>query len=169
MKAIWERKSVRKFEERTVEPEKIKKLLYAGMSAPTACNQREWEFIVVNDRELLKLLGNNNPYAAPAGRAPLVIIPVINRKRVSHGAYCDQDMGAACENILLEATILGLGSVWLGISPRKERMEQVSRVLHLPEYIEAFAMLAIGYSKDTLEEKNRFDEKRVHYNMFSSY
>ena len=47
-------------------------------------------------------------------------------------------MGAVCENILLEATKLGLGSVWLGIAPRKERME----------------------------EKDRFDEKRVHYNGF---
>ena len=166
MEAIWKRKSVRKFEEKSVEPEKIRKLLHAGMSAPTACNQREWEFVVVNERELLMKLGENNPYAAPAGRAPLVIIQIINRNRVTHEAYCEQDMGAVCENILLEATKLGLGSVWLGIAPRKERMEQVAQVLHFPEYLEAFAMLAIGYSKEKMEEKDRFDEKRVHYNGF---
>ena len=50
MNSIFKRRSIRKYEEKPVENEKIHLLLKAAMSAPTARNQREWEFVVVTDR-----------------------------------------------------------------------------------------------------------------------
>ena len=54
------------------------------------------------------------------------------------------DMSAAVENLLLEADALGLGAVWMGISPDQGRMEAVAKVLNLPEELHAFALVPCG-------------------------
>lgn len=53
MNSIFHRISVRKYEQRAVEPEKIEMMLKAAMAAPSACNQQPWEFYVVTDKELI--------------------------------------------------------------------------------------------------------------------
>jgi len=65
----------------------------------------------------------------------------------------EQDLGAACQNILLEAVELGLGAVWLGIAPVEVRMSKVSEILNLPEHIVPFAIILIGYAKGEEEPK----------------
>ena len=55
------------------------------------------------------------------------------------------DMSASVENLLLEADALGLGAVWLGIAPLKERIEAVRTVLNVPENLDAFAIIPCDY------------------------
>ena len=103
MNSIFDRESIRKFKEKKVGEEEIRLLLRAGMSAPTACNQREWEFVVVTDEGVLGELAGTSPYAKPAEHAPLAIVPLGNCGAMSHPKFFEQDLGAACENILVEA------------------------------------------------------------------
>lgn len=63
MNSIFHRISVRKFEDRPVEKEKIVQVLKAGMQAPSACNQRPWEFYVVTDKEKIQELSTATPYS----------------------------------------------------------------------------------------------------------
>ena len=71
IKEIFERRSVRKFAAREVEAEKLEAVLRAGMAAPSAGNQRPWEFYIVRDREKLEALSQISRYAGPvAGSAP---------------------------------------------------------------------------------------------------
>ena len=56
MNSIMVRRSIRKYQKRAVEEQKVHELLKAAMSSPTARNQREWEFVVVTDKEILKAL-----------------------------------------------------------------------------------------------------------------
>ena len=58
MNSIFTRVSIRKYEDRAVEDEKILEMLRAAMQAPSAGNQQPWEFIVVRDRDVLEKLGS---------------------------------------------------------------------------------------------------------------
>ena len=65
MNSIFHRISVRKYEDRPVEKEKIMEILRAGMQAPSACNQQPWEFYVVTDKEKIQKLSKVTPYTGP--------------------------------------------------------------------------------------------------------
>ena len=101
MDAIFERMSIRKYEDRPVEQEKIEKLLRAAMAAPSAVNQQPWEFYVVKNRETIVELSKASPFAACAAGAPVVIVPIL-RKDAKHPELANYDLANATENILLE-------------------------------------------------------------------
>jgi nitroreductase len=162
---IQKRRSIRSYENRPVEKEKVEKLLRAAMQAPSAANQQPWEFIVVEDKETLQKLSNAHVYAGPIKNAPLGIIVLLNEKRLKFKSYWQQDLAAATENILLAAVELGLGAVWMGIAPEEDRMAFMRELFSLPQGIEAFALLAIGYSSANKFEE-RFDAARIHYEKY---
>ena len=109
LEAISKRRSIRHYENRPVEEEKIQEILAAAMSSPSAMNQRPWEFYVIRDPELLKKLGEVTPYSKPIGEAPVGIAMMVRRDSLCP-AYQDIDCGIASENLMLEATAQGLGS-----------------------------------------------------------
>ena len=162
MNSIFHRISVRKYEQRAVEPEKIEKMLKAAMAAPSACNQQPWEFYVVTDKELIGQLSEASPYAKCAKEAPVVFVPCFRSEGIAP-EYFNIDMSAAVENLLLEADTLGLGAVWMGISPDEGRMEAVRKVLDIPVNLNAFALVPCGYPAEEREQENRYEESRVHY------
>ncbi|QDR79947.1 nitroreductase family protein [Sporomusa termitida] len=162
---IQTRRSIRQYENRPVEKEIIAKLLKAGMQAPSAANQQPWEFIVVEDKETLIKLANAHMYATPMKNAPLGIIVLLNAKYLIADKYWQQDLSAATENILLAAVELGLGAVWLGLAPAAERMSYIRELFKLPPGVEAFSMLAIGYSPAN-KFVDRFDSSRIHYEKY---
>lgn len=162
MNSIFHRISVRKYEERAVEPEKIEMMLKAAMAAPSACNQQPWEFYVVTDKELIGQLSEASPYAKCAKEASVVFVPCFRSEGIAP-EYFNIDMSAAVENLLLEADTLGLGAVWMGISPDEGRMEAVRKVLDIPANLNAFALVPCGYPAEEREQENRYEESRVHY------
>lgn len=160
---IFRRTSVRSYLPKPVEPEKIRLLLQAAMAAPSAGNQQPWEFYVVEKTETIHKLAECSPYASCLKEAPLAIVACA-RKDTRIPLYSDIDMSASVENLLLEAVELDLGAVWLGIAPIKERMDQVAKVLHVPDSLNVFAIISCGYPADQKAQENRFEESRVHYN-----
>ncbi len=160
--SIFHRISVRKYEDRPVEPEKIEQILRAGMAAPSACNQQPWEFYVVLDQEKIKALSKAAPHSGCAAGAPVLIVPVY-RENCMLPAYAQIDMSIAQENMWLETDELGLGGVWLGIAPFEERMKAVEEIIGIPEGLRAFSIFALGYSAETREQQNRYEPERIHY------
>lgn len=162
MSGIFKRVSIRKYEDRPVEQEKIERMLRAAMAAPSACNQQPWEFYVVTDREVIKKLSESSPYAGCAKDAPVVFVPCY-RKECLLPPFAHIDMSAAVENLLLEAVEQGLGAVWLGVAPREERMDAVGEILSVPDELAVFAMVSCGYPAEEREQQDRYEESRVHY------
>ena len=163
MQTIFNRASVRSFDGRKVESEKIELLMRAAMAAPSACNQQPWEFVVVTEPETLRKLSECSPYAGCLWEAPLGIAVCMRTAGLQAPDYAQIDASAATENILLEAVHLGLGAVWLGIAPRAERMEAVRQVIGAPETIQPFGLVACGYPDKPVVPANRYDPARVHY------
>lgn len=162
MKELYTRASIRKFQDRPVENEKIIELLRAAMAAPSAGNQQPWEFYVVRNPEKIRALSGVSPYSGCAARANVVIVSVY-REKLWAPAYAQVDMSIAMENLWLACEEQGLGGVWLGIAPEEERMQAVEEILALPEGVRAFAVFPLGYPAETRERPDRFDPERIHY------
>ena len=145
MNNIYTRVSVRQYEDRPVEPEKITEILRAGMQAPSCGNQQPWEFYVVTNKEKLIALSESHRYAGCAANAPAAIVPVYRKKGLWLPEYAHIDMAIAQENMWLMTDALGLGGVWLGIAPQQERMAALREILELPDDLEAFSIFVLGY------------------------
>lgn len=168
MENIFIRRSIRKYQDKSIEKEKIEKLLRAAMQAPSAGNQQPWEFLVVEKKETLGKLSEISPYATMLKEAPLAIIVLSNEERMKFPEYWQQDLGATTQNILLEAMELGLGSVWLGVAPLKDREEFIKNIFNLPQNITPFNIIVLGYPKEPQVNKfvDRYEADRVHFEEY---
>ena len=161
MSLCLKRKSIRKFKNTPVPNTLIDTLLTSAMQAPSARNQQPWEFIVIKNKEILTKLSKVSTGARHLEHAPLGILTVMrNETPASH--MRPQDMAAATQNILLEATNQGLGSLWIGVYPLEERLDKIKTIISVPDHLTPFSMIAIGYPDQETEVTNlRFDKSRV--------
>ena len=128
MADLFHRVSIRKYQDRPVEREKIVEILRAAMAAPSAKNQQPWEFYVITKKDTLEKLSRASPYAGMTANAPVAIISAY-RKDCDVPCYADIDMSIAMENLWLKTDEIGLGGVWLGIAPIEERMKEVEEIV----------------------------------------
>jgi nitroreductase len=164
MQEIVNRRSIRSYRADAVTEEQIERILRAAMAAPSAGNQQPWEFIVVTDRNLLDKITKVHPYSKMLLEAPAAIIVCGNTSREKHAGFWVQDCSAAVENMLLEATHWGLGSVWLGVHPRQDRVDGLKKLFNLPESVIPLAVVALGYAKEQPTPVDRFNPAYVHRN-----
>lgn len=166
---ILKRTSIRSYENKPVEKEKIEKLLRAGMAAPTAMNKQPWHFVVVTNKGQLQKLSEANPHAAMAAKAPLAIVVCGDMNKAAEGnarEFWIQDCSAATENILLAATGMGLGAVWTGTYPSKERCADVAKVLGLPVSLIPLNTIVIGYPNADVSPKDKWNAENISYNTY---
>lgn len=166
LEAIFTRRSVRHFTGKPVPPNLVNTLLRAAMYAPSARNQQEWHFVVITDREKLEEITLVHPYAQSLKEAALAVLVCADESIQPDPGYWSLDCAAAMQNLLLAAHASGLGAVWLGVSPRKERMDAIRRVTGLPDGIQPVALAAIGWPAEMPTTEERFKEERVHTNQF---
>lgn len=164
---ILRRVSVRRYSDKPVTPAQVSAILHAGMSAPSGVNKQPWEFIVVDDPELLSRLAEALPYAKMAAQAPVAIVVCGNKDRFLQGVddvLWEQDLSAASENILLSAHAIGLGGVWTCIYPHEERMVPVKSILNLPDKMVPFNLIPIGHPLTDHSPMDKWHPDRVHEN-----
>ncbi len=161
---IFTRRSIRKYEDREVSDEMIQDLLEAGMAAPSAVARDPWHFIVLKDRTTINKLADALPHGQMLRQATaaFVVCGDITQAHCELESYMLQDLSAAVENILLAANVLGLGTCWLGVHPRPERMEGIKALFKLPDHIIPMCGIAIGWPKDRPEPRTRFNPDKVH-------
>ncbi|MDR0291518.1 MAG: nitroreductase family protein [Elusimicrobium sp.] len=160
---IFKRRSIRKYKPGApVTDAQVKKLLSAAMAAPTARNMQEWEFLVLRDRKNLDKVLAAHPYAGMIKEAPCVIIVCGNTTKDPVG-YWPGDCSAALQNILLMATDMGLGSVWLGVYPREERVSAIKKAFDLPAHIMPLGIAVIGTAAEEKTPEDRYDAAKVHF------
>lgn len=165
---IATRTSIRDYEARKVENEKIEKMLRAAMAAPTAMNKQPWHFVVVDKRDVLDALAEVNPYAKMLKKAPLAIVVCGDTDNMIEGGGRDfwiQDASAATENLLLAAHAMGLGAVWTGAYPSEERCKGISVALSLSDNLIPLNMIVIGYPAENPQPKEKFKEENISYNV----
>ncbi len=155
---ILARRSIRTFTDRPVSVDQIARLLQAAMAAPSARNSKPWHFVAVTERETLNRLIFKS--AADMLAEATLCIAVCGDPAASE--YWVQDCAAATENILLAATGMGLGSVWIGVHPHPNSEQAVREVLGIPQDIHPLNLIAIGYPAEQKSARTQYDESRVH-------
>jgi len=165
-KAIIERRSIRKFIPDPIEENVLQKLLKAGMYAPSARNTQSWHFILCTERELLNKIPDFHPYAKMCYEAPAAIVVCGDLTIEPSAEYNAINCSAATQNILLAAYELGIGSVWLGVYPRPERLEGITELFRLPPHIIPVSVIVLGYPGEKKEIPERFVKEKIHYNKW---
>lgn len=164
--AIHNRRSIRKYEDKKISPEMIKEILGAGMMAPSAGNAQPWQFIVIDDHEILDTVKEINPYAAMASHAPLGILVCGDLSLEKYPGYWVQDCAAAVQNILLAVHAKGLGAVWTGVYNNDERVAGFTKKFNLPDNIIPHAFIVVGWPAQESKPQDRYKEERIHRNKW---
>jgi len=157
------RRSIRKYQNIDVDDEKIKKIIKAGMYAPSAVNKQPWHFIVFKNQETKNKIAEVHPNGGMIKEAAAGILICYDENLQHDQGYGPIDCAAATQNMLLAAHDLGLGAVWIGIYPRQNRINAMKEIFNLPENIHAFSIVAIGYPAENKETPDRFKIDRIHY------
>lgn len=162
---IMTRCSIRKFENKPVEDNKIEALLRAGMASPTSRDMQPWHLVVVKEREAINKLADKNPHHGDQIRStPLLIYICGDTTRFQPGEARDfwiEDCSAVSENILLAAHALGLGAVWTSVYPSAQKVNGIRRNLGLGENIIPFSMIRIGYPGEPADVKDKWDSEKI--------
>ncbi|MDR1537815.1 MAG: nitroreductase family protein [Clostridiales bacterium] len=162
--AIASRRSIRRFKPgAVVEKDKIQALLEAAMQAPSACNTRPWEFIVITSRDILEKIRKAHAFTNMLATASLAIVVCAipeEQEGISLGFF-PQDCAAATENILIKAVDLGLGACWCGVYPKEPLIAEVRDILSIKSI--PFNVIAVGAPDEAPAPRGGFDPKKVKY------
>ena len=164
IEAIEKRRSIRKYKQgAVVTREQLDRLLKAAMLAPSACNSRPWEFIVITKRETLDAIVKIHPYAGMCKTASAAIIVVALPQTGMPEGYFPQDCGAATAHILLEAADMGLGTCWCGVYPKDERISSIAELFNIKAPKLPFCVIAIGVPDENPAQRGFFEAAKVSY------
>ena len=150
------RRSIRRYDSRQVEVDKLRLILESARLAPSARNRQPWRFIVITDDDVKRRVYEASRNQKFILEAPVVIAVVgcpadyvCTNGNIAHMV----DIGIAGEHIALSATALGLGSCWIAAFPQ----EKMKQALNIPENENAqvVAIFTIGYPAEIAEQKSR--------------
>lgn len=156
-KLVSGRYSVRKYQSRSVEKDKVERILEAARVAPSAANKRPIQLIVVQEQAGLEKIKK----AANAHGAPLVIIACGDAKtagaRPADGhSYLDVDVSIVTDHMMLQACDLGLGTCWIAAFDPKIIKDE----FNIPAHVEPINLLAVGYADDAPPAPEQHDQLR---------
>jgi nitroreductase len=145
---LRKRRSVRQFQEKAVEQDKVDLLIEAMLRAPSSRSLYPWEFVVVQDKETIEALSKAKPHGSAFMKNAALAIAVC-----ADPEKCDvwvEDCSIAAAFLHLAATDLGLGSCWVQVRLREHDQQKnaeayVAETLGLKDGMVVEAIIAIGY------------------------
>lgn len=160
------RYSVRAYEDKPVEKEKLDKILASAHVAPTAANLQPVKLLVVQDKKRLDCIAK----AGNIYHAPLAIIVCADHEKAwtrpfDNKQTTDIDAAILTDHMMLQATELGLGTVWVCFF----RPDVIKQEFQLPDNLEPINILAIGYGKETPADPERHSVTRILMEELVSY
>ncbi|MEM4329602.1 MAG: nitroreductase family protein [Candidatus Bilamarchaeaceae archaeon] len=155
---LKKRVSVRKYEQKTVEKEKIYNILAAASLAPSAGNLQSYKIYVVYNKKLKEDISAACYEQEFVRDAPVVFVFCADKERAyskyeerGYELYAIQDATIAAAYVQLAAVVEGLGSVWVGAFDPLE----ISRLLSLPSHTVPVVVLPLGYPSETPQPHER--------------
>ena len=167
MEGLLTRRSVRRYTDKPVSERDIIEIVRAGMYAPSARNQQVWEFLVITDKKLLNGLSERLETAPMAKSAAFAVLLCADSEREKSEGYWEQDCAACIENMMLGALSKGIGTAWVGIHPRADRIAAVREMFGLPDEIRPHSLMIAGYPADPLPKADRFHPEFIHMNKWN--
>ena len=180
MEVIKARTSIRSFTGEKLTEEQLHTLLDAAMAAPTDANIQPWRFIVITDDEIKAGIyqGEKHQHMVTTAGAVIVVCGETTRMVKPHDAaedaepverpnnYWFEDCSAATENLLLAATALDLGAVWLSCYPTERIVDRIRAYLGIPANVTPLAIVPVGYPAETPSPKDKWNPDNIHYDRW---
>ncbi|MBO4263117.1 MAG: nitroreductase family protein [Bacteroidales bacterium] len=175
---IMNRKSVRSFTGARLTAEQQETLLRAAMAAPTAMNVQPWQFIVLDDADVIADVFSEDRQADMFAAAGAVFIicgettfpgrpPGMDVEPVARpNEFWFEDCAAATENLLLAAEALGLGAVWTACYPIAGRIEMLREKLAIPAGVVPFSVVPVGVPAGDNRPKDKWKPEKIHRNRW---
>lgn len=168
---ISERYSTRKFKDQPLTPDQVEIILAAALQAPSSKNQQAWEFVLVEDKEKLKVLSQcKRSGSKPIDGCALAVI-VLGDPLASD--VWIEDASIAAILMQLQAEDLGLGSCWIQIRERftkddKPSDEYVREVINAPLHMQVLSIIAIGYrdGEKAVSRKKELQWEKLHIGKY---
>jgi nitroreductase len=167
---IKKRYSVRNYLDRPVEEKKLMGVLEAGRIAPSAANFQPRHIIVIRDKEMIMKIGAAFPRVWFM-EAPMILVVCgdheVSWKRNDGKDYTDIDIAILVDHMTLAAAEAGLGTCWVC----NFDVKKVREVLSLPDNIEPYVLLPLGYPAKTTDSGSRHHlrhelDKIIHWEKF---
>lgn len=168
-----QRRSIRKYTTQSVEKEKVEKLLQAALMSPASKRCNPWEFVVVEDREVLSRMSSCRTYGSQLLKgSPLGIVICVDSS-LTDTWQCDGAIAA--ENILLEAADLSLGACWVQVYGRyadeenqQSAGELVKQLTGIPEHLTVLCIISVGYKDEERQPRDldKLQYEKVHYGKY---
>jgi nitroreductase len=181
IETIKKRRSVRAYDSKAIPRDVLNAIIEAGNEAPSAMNSQPWRFVVVEDGPAKKkLLGAALPKAKKITETLKDIDPerydAIKKRYtelpdpvyysaptivfvIGNGSYAQHSCPLACENMMLAAHSLGLGSCWVGFGAMVTDDPEVRTLLELKEGDSIFGPILLGYPKTNPPRPPKKDPK----------
>ena len=180
LEVIKARTSIRSFTGEKLTEDQIHTLLDAAMAAPTDANIQPWRFIVITDDEIKAGLyqGEKHKHMVTTAGAVIVVCGETTRMVKPRDAaedaepverpnnYWFEDCSAATENLLLAATALDLGAVWLSCYPTERIVDRIRAYLGIPSNVTPLAIVPVGYPAETPTPKDKWNPDNIHYDRW---
>ena len=171
MEGLMTRRSVRKYADQKIDKATLTEIIRAAQYAPTAHNRQPWEFLVVDDREVLANLRHIQRWTSFAKDAACVVFVLgdvsqsFNRdKENEKWSFVDVDCAIATENLMLAAWAKGIGTCYCGAAPMQKVVDALKERLHLPDNIRPFAIVPMGYPAETPKQpEDRYHPEKIHW------
>ncbi len=171
----FRRRSIRKYEDKPIEREKIEQILQIALASPSGKHRNPWEFIVVEDKEALAQMAQCRTYGSQMlASAPLGIVIALDTE-LADTWQCDGSIAAL--NILLAAEALNLGACWMHVFERTapdSNGEEVpaeniiKKLTGIPDSLTVLCVIAIGYKAEEKKPINpeKLQYEKVHWGKF---
>ena len=167
---LQKRRSIRKYADTPIEKEKVAQLIRAALLSPTSRNTRAWEFILVEDQEVLAKLSLAKVGAQPLKGAALGIVVCADPEKSDVWV---EDTSIATIILQLQAQDLGLGSCWIQIRERNYQDgtpagEYVKKLLDIPDHLQVESIVALGYPAETRQEpaEDELLREKIHWHTY---
>jgi nitroreductase len=167
---VQSRRSIRKYQSKPVEREKIVQCIEAARLAPSAENVQPWRFIILDDPEILKQFSAHafSGIYSPtrfAAKAPVIIVILAkldllaNRigKQIQGIHFYLLDIGIAGEHFVLQAQELGLGTCWIGWF----NIKKIRKFLQVPRAYKIVSLISMGYPETSelkFKKRHQFED-----------
>ncbi|MDR1694142.1 MAG: nitroreductase family protein [Lactobacillaceae bacterium] len=172
MEGLFTRRSVRKYDpDKTISKETLTEILKAAQYAPTAHNKQPWEFLVVDDKEVMAHLRSIQRWTSFAKDADKVVFvcgdvdqSFSRVKEDETWSFVDVDCALATQNLLLAAHAKGIGTCYCGCAPMQKVVDTLKEYLNLPKNVRPFAIVTMGYPAEVPPEPmGRYKEEKIHW------
>ena len=177
-KLINKRQSVRKYQTKPIEKEKIEQLIQSVHLAPSACNSQPWKLIIVDEPvlkdKLAKATFNNaisfNKFAL---EAPVIAVFVLEKPKliarvggsIKNQEYPQYDIGIAAEHFCLQAADLDLGTCMLGWFNQRK----IQKLLRIPKKRKVALLITLGYAPDDYKQRKKIRKPLNEICGFNAY